>query len=481
MKKNVIIITFDQMRADFGFSTGLDLNLKNISNLKKYGGINFKNCYTSCPQCVPARISWITGKHASRWGIQKNEDVNLWSDAPSFMRKLRDGGWETTLIGKTHWTSHRHPKDLRTEKEFNKKLGIDHITEVAGPRALRHIRCELTDLWEEKYLRENYITDLTNRYSKNILDTKPWSVSPTPLPNELYPDIWIGNQAEKIISKLPIEIPWVLWISFVGPHEPFDTPKDWSQYNVKNDICENKPPQHWTETLDKNSNQYKQHARWKGKMSKKEIADLREDYAKRCILLDEQVGKIIQEAIKRKDNERTSVIVTSDHGEMLGDHGMLYKGNLLQEAIRVPFIYLDSLKSLELKESAKNIERPVLSTDILNRIIKKTIKQKINKSKLTKDKSYVCVEYDEDMAIITDKLKCVYDSSGKLQWCTKMNKDKIETDDNVYTNDLQDIEGSDEWDKIERIKNKEIKKRQKDNWVIRNLRNTKKKSDHDEA
>ena len=115
MKKNIIIITFDQMRAYFGFSTCQDLNLRNINKLKNYGGINFRNCYTSCPQCVPARISWITGKHPSRWGIQKNEDVDLWSDAPSFMRKLRDTGWETKLIGKTHWTSHRHPKDLRTK------------------------------------------------------------------------------------------------------------------------------------------------------------------------------------------------------------------------------------------------------------------------------------------------------------------------------------------------------------------------------
>ena len=469
------------MRADFGFSTCQDLNLRNINKLKNYGGINFRNCYTSCPQCVPARISWITGKHPSRWGIQKNEDVDLWSDAPSFMRKLRDTGWETKLIGKTHWTSHRHPKDLRTEKDFNKTLGIDHIIEVAGPRALRHVRCELTDLWEEKHLRENYIIDLNNRYDENILDIKAWSVSPTPLPNELYPDIWIGNQAEEMIGKLPENMPWVLWVSFVGPHEPFDTPKDWSQFNVKNKICENKPPQQWTETLDINSNQYKQHARWKGKISKEEIIKLREDYARRCILLDEQVGKIVQEANKRIDNERTSVIVTSDHGEMLGDHGMLYKGNLLQEAIRVPFIYLESLTLLDLKEKGKNVECPVLSTNILNRIIKKTINQKIDEKKLTKNNSHACVEYNGDMAIITDRLKCVYDKSGNVQWCTKIDKDKIETDENIYTNNLQDIMGSEEWNKIERIKDKEIKKRQKDNWVIRDLRNTMKKSGQNEA
>ena len=87
---------------------------------------------------------------------------------------------------------------------------------------------------------------------------------------------------------------------------------------------------------------------------------------------------------------------------MLGDHGMLYKGNLLQEAIRVPFIYLESLTSLDLKEKGKNIECPVLSTNILNKIIKKTIKQKIDEKKLTKNNSHACVEYNGEMAIITD-------------------------------------------------------------------------------
>ena len=122
-----------------------------------------------------------------------------------------------------------------------------------------------------------------------------------------------------------------------------------------------------------------------------------------------------------------------------------------------------------------------MSTNILNRIIKKTINQKIDGRKLTKDNSHACVEYNGDMAIITDRLKCVYDKSGNVQWCTKIDKDKIETDENIYTNNLQDIMGSEEWNKIERIKDKEIKKRQKDNWVIRDLRNTMKKSGQNEA
>ena len=238
MQKNLIIITFDQMRADFGGSPEIQKKLKNINSLIEKGGISYNNCYTTSPQCIPARISWITGKYPSRWGIDKNEDINLQANSPSFIRKLKNNGWKTYLVGKTHWTSHRRPKDLRSEVELNKKLGIDNIIEVAGPRALRHIRCSLTDLWEEAGLLTGFINDLDERYNKKYEKIKPWVVKPTTLPNELYPDIWIADQSIKIIENIPDNKPWVLWISFVGPHEPFDTPKEWAERSLVDEIKE---------------------------------------------------------------------------------------------------------------------------------------------------------------------------------------------------------------------------------------------------
>lgn len=472
MQNNLIIITFDQMRADFGGSTEIQKQLKNINSLIERGGVSYNNCYTTSPQCIPARISWITGKYPSRWGIDKNEDINLQANSPSFIRKLKNNGWKTYLVGKTHWTSHRRPKDLRSEVELNKKLGIDNIIEVAGPRALRHIRCSLTDLWEEAGLLTGFINDLDERYNNKYEKIKPWVVKPTTLPNELYPDIWIADQSIKIIENIPDNQPWVLWISFVGPHEPFDTPKEWAERKLVDEIKEEIHPQCWLKKIDKNNMHYEQFKKWEGILQKKEIFALRKDYIRRNILLDEQVGKILKKLLSRTDYDRTSLLLTSDHGEMLGDHGMLYKGNLLQQAIQVPFIYLKSLRSLKNDNSGRKVDHPLSSTDLIKNIINEMISKSKNKRPKRRRKNYAFVEYNKNTAVITEELKCVFDSQGSPVWCTDMKKDNVETDDNIFTEDFEENIDANKWKQVLRIRDREAKKRRKESWVINDLKRT---------
>ena len=74
-------------------------------------------------------------------------------------------------------------------------------------------------------------------------------------------------------------------------------------------------------------------------MSPEQIQACRADYADHLKLLDDQLQKILQKLNQRSDADNTAVALTSDHGDMLGDAGMLYKGTFLESAIRVPFIY----------------------------------------------------------------------------------------------------------------------------------------------
>ena len=67
--------------------------------------------------------------------------------------------------------------------------------------------------------------------------------------------------------------------------------------------------------------------------------DARKDYLDHCSLLDDQVGQIIAALNRRDDRNNTDILITSDHGDMLGDHGMMYKSTFLEGSIRVPFIY----------------------------------------------------------------------------------------------------------------------------------------------
>jgi len=65
-------------------------------------------------------------------------------------------GYETRLVGKTHWTPHEKGVDLRNNADLLFKLGFDKAREIAGPRALGVLDCELTDIWKQEGVIELY-------------------------------------------------------------------------------------------------------------------------------------------------------------------------------------------------------------------------------------------------------------------------------------------------------------------------------------
>ena len=145
-RNNLLIITFDQMRGDWVNPYNPVVEIPGLSRLAKDGWMATR-CYTGSPQCVPARFSWLTGLEPSQLGVTKNVSVDLPADAPSIVRWIRNKGWHTEVVGKTHWTSHTEPGDLRDKKNIINELGFNGVLEVAGLRALKNISCELTDEW----------------------------------------------------------------------------------------------------------------------------------------------------------------------------------------------------------------------------------------------------------------------------------------------------------------------------------------------
>ena len=294
-------------------------------------------CYTGSPQCVPARFSWLTGLEPSQLGVTKNVSVDLPADAPSIVRWIRNKGWHTEVVGKTHWTSHSKAGDLRDKKNIINELGFNEVLEVAGPRALKNISCELTDEWAMRDVHTAQIADLKKRYGQGR-GPMSWEARPTILPNDLYPDVWIAKKGRERLQNLPENQPWLLWISFVGPHEPFDTPSPWNKIRCEN-LPEATKTYRWIEKLDSSCDMKRQYSIWRNKLDKNAVINLRIDYAQHIKLLDDMLTEIVNTCMSRSDSKRTGIMVTSDHGEMLGDQGMLYKSNFLEPAIRVPFVY----------------------------------------------------------------------------------------------------------------------------------------------
>ena len=442
VQRNLLLITFDQARGDWCNPEADFVDLSALKLLSNHG-YKYERCYTTSPQCVPARLSWLTGKMPSRIGVTKNMKCSAKKTMPSIFKKLSRSGWHVEIIGKTHWTAHTQGADLRENKNLMNELGINQIKEIGGPRALKMIKCELTDLWERKGINEQYQTDINERYGEGR-KVNSWQPKPTCLPKSLYPDIWIADEAIKAIKRLPNQKPWILWVSFVGPHEPFDTPVDWQGKVNEKKIPEPLRNATWIDNMDARIELKKNRQKWQNTFTDQECTNFRIDYANNLKLLDDQIWKILNTGI---DHNKTDIVVTSDHGEMLGDYNMLYKSTFLELAIRVPMI----ISNLENNwNSGKTIKAVTNSTRIISRLIRMYYKEGEMKETIKDSCKRNCttVEFADERCLLR-ATKTSHRPVGQYFVGTNIEKNSIKE---VYM-DVDSIEKSKDnaWQKIKKL------------------------------
>ena len=332
---NWLLISVDQWRGDWLHQPWLQL--PHLQRMAREGW-DVRRCYTSSPQCIPARASWLTGLTPGQLGVTANAHYTVPADAPSFVRDLRDQhGFHTVLVGKTHWTPHTKGVDLRDNLPLMRELGFEHVREIAGPRALAEVSCELTDRWQEAGVMEAYCADLLDRYQDGCAHT----VRPSVLPDALYPDLWLTGVALEELARMPQDRPWLLWVNFPGPHEPFDVPASWRGHHGAIPAPEPRPEdaQELNRRAPEGSELARKLQRWPDGLPVEALQALRSDYADHLHLLDAQIGTLLKGMADRSDGAQTAVSVCSDHGELLGDWGLLLKGCFLEGAVRSLFLH----------------------------------------------------------------------------------------------------------------------------------------------
>ena len=328
-RPNILLLMTDQQRSDALGCTGGWVDTPNVDRLAAEG-VLFANAYTNSPACVPARVSLAIGRYPHNHGVWRNKQYTLPEARPTWMRAVRDAGYSTSVFGKTHL--HAHSGDLRDREPLVRAYGLDHVDEITGPRASARTASNLTDLWREAGILDEFMRDLEDR-----LEHRPWESRPSPVPLELYPDVYVGQQAARYLRAQTVSKPWFCWVSFGGPHEPWDAPEP---YASRYDPATMPPPIERGEAG---------HDRPKGLLDKRlardplpfdaaDVARLRANYAGNVTLIDDQIGEILRVVEERGELDRTVVAFVSDHGEMNGDFQLLYKHNFLGPAVRVPFI-----------------------------------------------------------------------------------------------------------------------------------------------
>ena len=327
-RPNILLFMTDQQRWDAMSCVSDWLATPHIDRIAR-SGIRFTDAYTNSPVCIPARVSLATGRYPHNHGVWGNEHHTMPVETPTWMRSMRDAGYSTSVFGKTHL--HRHTGDLRDREHLVQAYGLDHVDEIAGPRATLATRSHLTDRWKAAGVFEAHREDHRDRMA-----TKPWVVRPSPLPLEHYPDVYVGQQAKTYLQQYDAGSPWFCWVSFGGPHDPWDAPEPYASMFDPDSMPP--PIQPERDTQPRPRGRLDRRLKRRPRLEPHEVAHMRANYAGNMALIDDQIGEILGVVEARGELDNTVIALVSDHGEMNGDHGLLYKKNFLNPSVRVPFL-----------------------------------------------------------------------------------------------------------------------------------------------
>ena len=417
-RPNVILITTDQQRFDTISALGnLKIKTPNLDKLVE-NGVVFTRAYSSCPECVPARVTIKTGMPPWQSGSTNNgEKISQKTD--TIMSILGKNGYHTQAIGKMHflptrakfgfdemWLSEEIPKKIKDD-EFLKDLirkGYGHAEEPHGMRGFMY-----------------YIPQVSQ------------------LPESMHTTAWTGRRTVEYLNKRKNKKkPFFLWSSFIKPHPPFDPPVPFNtMYNpldMELPVQEKNAEDNYT-FWNYCQNRYK----WMDDNRNNVFIQTQKSFYYACIsFIDKQVGSIIDTLKKNGELENTVVIFTSDHGEYLGDHFCFGKRGFHDSAARIPFIicYPDALpKNTRVKALAGHADILPTIINLCNIDYRKTLYGRNlvpdMKKSLSGIERYFYGQYHRRKYAIymcmDSSWKYIYDVPGRKEFLYNLIKDPKET------------------------------------------------------
>lgn len=440
MKPNILLLITDQQRWDAMGCSGDWVNTPNLDRIAREG-VRFTNCVTTSPVCIPTRLSLATGLYPHNTGVWDNMNHTLSPETSTWMQSVRSAGYRTSLFGKTHL--HPHNGDLRDREDLMHSYGLDDVNEIGGPRASTRVKSYMTEMWDEKGLWDAYREDYRERFS-----SKPYIVRPSTLGLEDYADVYVGQQAKNYLKEYNRDEPWCCWVSFGGPHEPWDTPEPYASMYDPNQMPSPIPRptkgDRPTGNLDRKMNNMNP------EFEKGEEGKLRADYAGNITLIDDQIGEILDTIQDRSELDNTVIIFSSDHGEMNGDYGFIYKSNFLNGAVRVPLLVRtpETFKSTSLNRVCDSPAEwidigPTLvelaEGELKHRQFGKSLGATVNDTSLV-HREYAISEYSGEVMLLNQEWKVALNTDGEVYLLFDVQNDPDETNNLAGLPKMQELE-----------------------------------------
>jgi arylsulfatase len=308
-RPNFLVFMTDQQRGDSlgceGHPALLTPNMDSIAG----AGTRFSRAYSTCPVCIPARRSFLSGQFPATCGLVGMRDVE-WNPPATLPGELANAGYQTFLVGRT---MHQYP--------HRKRFGFDHMVIQSGIEGADY----------EEFLARNAPPGAGGLRGAGITHND-WTARPWHLPEPLHYTNWTVTQAEEFLRTRDPSCPYFLVVSFLAPHPPLVPPSFYFDRYLRANL----PAPvigDWAVPPEKNLPVNSPRVNLTGEA----LRSCQAGYFGLINHIDDQIRRILN-PVEQLVGDNTVILFTSDHGEMLGDHYMFRKSLPYEGSARIPFL-----------------------------------------------------------------------------------------------------------------------------------------------
>lgn len=330
---NVLLIMVDEMDGrKMGCAGWEGMHTPNLDALAERGVI-FENTYCDSPLCVPSRASFVTGRHV--------HEIHCWDNASpfddsweTFAHRLNQQGVPVTTYGKIDFVDPCGDHGFEAERtEFDKHRPIGDICGLHRDPLARRVGAR-------ERLQMAGPKDVSGNIDEQVYD----------------------RSLEFLRSAEAKDGPWMLWSSYRNPHFPHFAPQEYYDLYPEDEV--QLPPVGKLHLLDQLNQDLRYHFEVDELVDEETWVRNVRGYHALISYIDHFVGGLMQTLDEEGLADDTIVIFTSDHGEMLGSHGMWWKCAPFEPSVRVPLI----IAGPDI-EQGKRIEQPIGQINLFPTIV----------------------------------------------------------------------------------------------------------------
>jgi arylsulfatase A-like enzyme len=335
-KPNLLFLWTDQQRADTMAAYGNTSFRVPTMNRLAAQSVVFDRAYVTQPVCTPSRSSVMTGWWPHQSGCVKN-NIPLKKETRVMPELLGDAAYRTGYMGKWHLGDEIFPQHgFEQWRAIEDGIYRRYYSKGRDTNGRSH--------YHHFLVQEGYKPGKDGDFSRGFC---------TSLPVEHSKPSFLAQEASKFILKNRAE-PWMLYVNFLEPHTPFGSALD----DLHSE--EEAPAKNYPGTpLGPEPAWYKRRREELG-VEEKWLRRQARNYAGLCSLVDQALNRILWTLEITGQAENTAIVYTSDHGEMMGAHGLMAKQVMYEEAMHVPLLVRAPFRKLK----PHHVTHPVSHIDV---------------------------------------------------------------------------------------------------------------------